>query len=39
MQESGRRSNPQAPVEELVDLLLDHGERSSRQEILRMLEE
>jgi hypothetical protein len=35
----GRRSNPQSLVEKLVDLLLDHGERSSRQEVLRTLTE
>jgi hypothetical protein len=36
VQEGGRRSNPQALIEDLVQLLLDHGERSSRQEILRI---
>jgi hypothetical protein len=36
MQQGGRRSNPQSLVEDLVDLLLDHTERSIRQEILLM---
>jgi hypothetical protein len=37
MQQGGRRSNPQALIEELVDLLLDHGERRKRRQILRTL--
>jgi hypothetical protein len=37
MQQGGRRSNPQALIEDLVDLLLAVGERSSRRKILRTL--
>ena len=38
MHQGGRRSNPRAPVEELVDLLLERDERSRRREIMRMLD-
>src|SRR5207302_1729677 len=38
MQRRGRRSNPQASVEDLVELLLDAGGRADRLTILRTVD-
>ena len=37
MQQNGRRSNPRTLIEDLADLLLDFGERSSPRRILRTM--